>query len=298
MKKIFLITLCCLCFSLTKAQTLKAYQIYNKAGQPVNFGQMINSLSQYDVVLFGEYHNNAIIHWLELQTEKALYQHKGNKLVLGAEMFERDNQEALDKYLSGKIDDKQLQEEARLWPNYKTDYRPLVDFAKKHDLNFIATNIPRRYAQYVARKGLDTLLHLSKKEEKYMAHMPITVDMATPGYSEMVAILKKHTSGDKLHNFIAAQAVKDATMAASILTVEKKGFLFFKKKRLFLHFNGNYHSKKYGGIYWYLKKHKKRLKVAVITTAQAKSNQLPLPSKDYVPTEFTIVVPADMTKTY
>jgi uncharacterized iron-regulated protein len=45
-------------------------------------------------------------------------------------MIETDNQQALNQYLAGKIDQKALDSLARLWSNYKTDYKPLVDFAK------------------------------------------------------------------------------------------------------------------------------------------------------------------------
>ncbi|MBN9352333.1 MAG: ChaN family lipoprotein [Chitinophagaceae bacterium] len=289
MKRILLFLIALITLNPVNAQRLKAYQIYNKAEDSVSFEDMVNALSHYDVVLFGELHNNSIIHWLELSTEKALYRIKGDKLIAGAEMFERDNQNALDRYLEDSTDAGELNKEARLWPNFETDYKPLVDFAKENHLRFIATNIPRRYASYVAKNGLDTLADLPDNEKTYMADMPIDIDMATPGYKEMIDMIKEH-AGDKAMNFVAAQAVKDATMAASITDN-------WKRKHLFLHFNGDYHSKEYGGIYWYLKKEKKRLKVAVISIAESDQLQLPLP-ENFIPTDFNIVVPADMTKTY
>src|SRR5690606_28965661 len=128
------------------AQKLDAYQFYNHKGKAVDFHRVVKSLNNYDVVLFGEHHNNSIIHWLQLKITEELYTQKNGRLKLGAEMFERDNQEELNLYLKGEIDDKKLADTARLWNNYKTDYKPLVDFAKSNGLEFIATNIPRRYA--------------------------------------------------------------------------------------------------------------------------------------------------------
>lgn len=275
-----------------QAQELKAYQIYNNEKEAISFSQMIDELSDYDVVLFGEYHNISIIHWLQLKTTEALYQKKGEQLVLGAEMFERDNQEGVNKYLSGEITIEQFKDTVRLWENFKTDYRPLLDFAKTHDLEFIATNVPRRYASLVAHNGLDTLAKLPKKEKSYIAELPIKVDMETPGYKEMKKILEKH-AGDNLMNFISAQAVKDATMAASILQ-NRRG------KQLFLHYNGNYHSKEHGGIYWWLKAKKswlKNLKIAVISVSKSDDSTLSLPGEEKL-VEFNLVVPADMTKTH
>lgn len=275
-----------------QAQELKAYQIYNNEKEAISFSQMIDELSDYDVVLFGEYHNISIIHWLQLKTTEALYQKKGEQLVLGAEMFERDNQEGVNQYLSGEITIEQFKDTVRLWENFKTDYRPLLDFAKTHDLEFIATNVPRRYASLVAHNGLDTLAKLPKKEKSYIAELPIKVDMETPGYKEMKKILEKH-AGDNLMNFISAQAVKDATMAASILQ-NRRG------KQLFLHYNGNYHSKEHGGIYWWLKAKKswlKNLKIAVISVSKSDDSTLSLPGEEKL-VEFNLVVPADMTKTH
>ena len=49
--------------------------------------KIVKQLSDYDVVLFGELHNNSIVHWLQLKFTEALYQQKNSQLILGAEMF-------------------------------------------------------------------------------------------------------------------------------------------------------------------------------------------------------------------
>ena len=115
MKKVILLTLAAVCtLHFSYAQELKAYQIYNEKGKAVSFGKMIKQLSKYDVVLFGEFHNNSINHWLELKTAGALYRQTDSNLILGAEMFERDNQDAVNRYLTARTDADQLAEEARL----------------------------------------------------------------------------------------------------------------------------------------------------------------------------------------
>ena len=60
----------------------------------------------------------------------------GPWISVGAEMFEQDNQAALNLYLNGKMTEKGLDSAARLWKNYKTDYAPLVNLAKENKLNF------------------------------------------------------------------------------------------------------------------------------------------------------------------
>ena len=61
---------------------------------------------------------------------------------------------------SKQIKEANFREEAKLWPNYNTDYAPILEFAKKNELDFIATNIPRRYASMVARNGRRTVCRI------------------------------------------------------------------------------------------------------------------------------------------
>lgn len=276
--------------SFLNAQEIKPFQFYNEKGKTVKFDKMIKDLANYDVVFIGEHHNNSINHWLQLQITKALSGKKNNQLTLGAEMFERDNQSQLNDYLSGKLDEKVLKDSMRLWQNFTTDYKPLVDFAKDKKLKFIATNIPRRYASIVAKKGLDSLNTVTEKEKSWMMKLPVEVTLDTPGYPEMMEMMGDH-AGPNAMNFVAAQAVKDATMAESIFKNLEKG-------KLFIHYNGDYHSKEFGGTVWYLKKLNPDLKIAVISVFESEDENLTLPKEDFTPTNFNLVVPADMTKSY
>lgn len=282
--------ICFLSTILVFGQDLPAYKFYNQKGKEVKFSKMVNELSQYDIVLFGEHHNNSINHWLQLQLTKELYKKTNGKLILGAEMFERDNQSQLNKYIAGELDEKVLKDSMRLWNNFSTDYKPLLDFAKTNKLEFIATNIPRRYASIVAKKGLDSLNTVTQKEKAWMMKLPVEVTLDTPGYPEMLEMMGDH-AGPNAMNFVAAQAVKDATMAESILNAYQSG-------KLFLHYHGDYHSKEYGGIYWYLKKANPNLKIAVISVFESENPNLPTSKENYKPTEYNLVFPADMTKTY
>ena len=277
-------------FACLFAQETKPFQFYTKKGKVVKFEKIVDDLANYDIVLFGEHHNNSINHWLQLRLTQELYKKKNSQMTLGAEMFERDNQSQLNDYLNGKLDAKLLKDSMRLWNNFTTDYKPLVDFAKDKKLKFIATNIPRRYASIVAKKGLDSLNTVTAKEKNWMMKLPVEVTLDTPGYSEMKEMMGDH-AGPNAMNFVSAQAVKDATMAESILKNLENG-------KLFLHYHGDFHSKQYGGIYWYLKQSNPNLKIAVISVFESEDNALPVPTEDYIPTEYNLVFPSDMTKTY
>ena len=287
MKKLFL--LFSIFFILVAFKNDKpAYRLYNANGKKVKYQKMIRAAQQADVVFFGEQHNNPIAHWLELQVTKDLYKARNGNLIEGAEMFERDNQLILNEYLKGEITQKYFEEEARLWPNYKTDYKPLVEFAKKHHIPFIATNVPRRYANIVYKHGFKALDTLTAEAKSYMAPLPIPYDPNLKCYKDMLAMMKQ--MGHNNPHLPKAQALKDATMAASIAQYAGKG-------KLFLHFEGAYHSDHHQGIVWYLNHYHPGLKIVTISTVEQKDIDT-LDTKNLHLADFIVVVPDDMTTTY
>lgn len=266
-----------------------AYLLFNKKGKNTSYSKMMAQLKEADVVLFGELHNNPICHWLQLEVSKELFQEKGKGLSLAAEMFEADAQLVLDEYLGNQIQERHLTSEGKVWPNYKTDYSPLVDFAKAHELAFVASNIPRRYASLVARSGLKGLEELPERAKEYIAPLPIEVDETLPGYVNLAKMMGNMGHGGSM---VAAQAVKDATMAHFILTEWKK-----EAVSAVLHFNGTYHSNNFEGIYWYLKKHAPELKIVTISTVEQATLEK-LTEENTGLADFTICIPTSMTKTY
>ena len=241
-------------------------------------------MKKADVVLFGEHHNNPIVHWLQLEATSDL--NKSRKLILGAEMFEADNQQELNDYLSGKITQKAFDTLARLWKNYPTDYKPLVDFAKKNKIKFIATNIPRSFASEVYKGGFKSLDSLTLEEKSWMAPLPIKYDANLPGYVKMMKMMGGH-GGDNLPK---AQAIKDATMAYFILKNKEND-------KLFIHYNGSYHSDDFEGIGWYLKQENPSLKIVTVSVVESE-NVKKFDKEKKGKGDFIIVVPSIMTKTY
>ena len=266
------------------SQKKQAYQIFNSKGKKVSYNKMLKKMSKADVVLFGEYHNNSIIHWLQLEATIDISLKRD--LTLGAEMFEADNQTQLNDYLKGTINQKAFDTVARLWNNYKTDYKPLVDFAKEKQLKFVATNIPRRYASKVFKGGFEALEKLSSEEKNWMAPLPIKYDATLPGYVKMKSMMGGH-GGDNLPK---AQAVKDAAMGYFILKNREKD-------KLFVHYNGSYHSDNFEGIYWYLKQDEPNLNIITISISE-QENIKKLKDENKQTANFIIAVPSSMTKTY
>ncbi|WP_234735207.1 ChaN family lipoprotein [Tellurirhabdus bombi] len=294
MRYLLLLVCCCCAFVTDKP----AYLLYNQKLKPTSYQKLLKEASGADIVFFGELHNNPICHWLELQMAKDLHSAKKQNLIYGAEMFETDNQAALDDYLSGKSDAGQFKKDARLWNNYNTDYKPIVEFAKRERIPFIATNIPRRYASAVARKGLASLDTLSATDKAFIAPLPLTVNLELPGYKAMLDMMKDHggtgptgtNSSETAANFARAQAIKDATMADRILKAWTPG-------KTLLHFNGDYHSKNFEGIVWYLKQKNPALKIVTLSSIELVDITKPDKSNENL-ADFILSIPADMTKTY
>lgn len=283
--KLALLGLCILLASMTFDKP--AYQLFDVRGKKTTYDKLLNDAKGCDVVLFGELHNNPIAHWLELQLTKDLFLAKKQDLILGAEMFESDNQGVLDRYLKGEIPEDSLSAQARLWPNYTTDYKPLVEFARNTNLKFIATNTPRKYAGKVFRKGFECLDSLSPQEKALIAPLPIPYDPEMDCYSKM---LEMNMGGHASPNLPKAQALKDATMAYFIKQQLAEG-------KVFLHFNGSYHSEFFEGIMWYLKNADPYMKVLTVATVE-QSDVSKLSDEYILLADYIIVVPDDMTKTY
>ena len=264
-----------------------AYRIFNNEGKKVKYKKMLEAAKDADVVFFGELHNNPICHWLQFELTKDIYSAKNGNVVLGAEMFEADNQLILNEYLSGQISKKNFEKEARLWPNYETDYKPLVEFAKDSSLIFVATNIPRRYASIVYKKGFEGLDSLPAESKSYIAPLPIEYDPKLKGYKDMLEQMELMGHGN--NNFPKAQAIKDATMGYSIAEYAGDG-------KTFIHYNGTYHSNNYEGTLWYLNKYKPGLKIVTISSVE-QSDIENLDEENLDLGNFILVVTETMTKT-
>lgn len=271
------------------AQKKEAYQLYNAEGKKKTYKKLLKEAKKADVILFGELHNNAIAHWLQYELTSDLASKR--KLVLGFEMLERDNQDVVNDYVKGKIDQKALDTLARLWNNYPTDYKPLVDFAKSNKMDVCACNIPRRYANKVFKGGFEALDNLPENEKEWIAPLPIPYDAELPGYVAMTEMDHMMHMPEKMkENMPKAQAVKDVTMAHFILKA-------LKKNHLLVHYNGAYHSNNYEGIYWYLKRAKPELKILTITTEEV-SNVRTFNKDILNKADFIILVDENMTKTF
>ena len=267
----------------------EAYRLYDNNGKAMTYEQLVKALSKVDVVFVGEIHNCVITHWLELKLLESLYKVHGKQLKMGLEMFESDNQLILDEYLQRQITGERFEDEARLWPNYSTDYAPLIDFAREHHMPVVATNVPRRYATAVKEHGLAYLDSLSPEAKSYMAPLPIRFQQnenVAQGFA-LMGLMGKNKKANA-QQIAEAQAIKDATMAWRMAQ---------HLQGKFIHFNGNFHTDSRDGIIPYLLQYKPGITYAVVRAVR--QEDISHLEDDYKGiADYYICVPEDMITSY
>jgi uncharacterized iron-regulated protein len=224
------------------------HRVYNSGEKKFSdFEMMLTELARADVVFVGEQHNDPATHRLELAILEGLGRRRG-AIIVALEMFERDTQQAVDDYLTGKITEQEFLKISRPWPNYTTDYRPLVELAKAKGWRVLAGNVPRKYASQVGKGGLSVLDKLPIAERRFIAsEVSAPNDDYFKRFAETMSAHpgptgeKKNESEERAmtERFYQAQCVKDDTMAESVANSFSNAG---DPKPLVVHFNGAFHS--------------------------------------------------------
>lgn len=263
MRKIYLVCIILLTAMNNYGQTHDtSYRIFDQQGNFVKFEQILEQIGKSNVVFLGEQHDDAVAHALQMQIFKASFEKYGasRKAVLSLEMFERDVQTIVNEYLKNQISETHFLAASRPWANYKTDYRPLIEFAKEKNLEVVAANAPRRYVNMVTRLGRGSLDSLSTEAKRWLA--PLPYGEASEAYAEKFNKLMGATnaSDNRTNPMLASQSLWDATMAYSI--AEK---LKADGNALIFHLNGSFHTENRLGTIEHLLKYQPNAKITVIT---------------------------------
>jgi uncharacterized iron-regulated protein len=219
-----------------------AVRVYDtKARGFVPFRQFADAIASRDLVFFGEQHNDPTTHAAEHAVLAALGERRSH-VVLTLEMFERDVQSLVDRYIAGAISEKDFLAGARPWDNYPSDYRPMVELARVRGWPVIAANVPRRLASAVSRRGLAVLDTMNARDRGYVAKQNLCPKDAY--YEKFAETMKGHSAGggpptaadaaamaQMTDRFYEAQCVKDEAMGEAIadaFTRAPKGTVVFQ----------------------------------------------------------------------
>jgi uncharacterized iron-regulated protein len=215
----------------------------------IDFESMLANASSADFLFLGEQHDDPATHRLEAATLEGLARRRGN-VVLAMEMFERDVQPSLDSYLAGQSTESDFLAKSRPWPRYATDYRPLVELARSWKWPVVASDVPRRLASLVSRRGLKTIMDSISTTDRAFAARDLQCphDDYFGRFAKTMSDMPSH-SGDStkesaaertamIERIYQAQCIKDETMGESVASA----FTAAPARALVVHVNGAFHS--------------------------------------------------------
>ncbi|ENM5917593.1 ChaN family lipoprotein [Vibrio mimicus] len=250
--------------------TFYDYQLATPKGERISIQNLPADIKNADVILIGEWHTHAGIHRFQTDLLKHMVENE-HPMALSMEQFARDAQPVLDEYLAGEIGEQYLIQKANAWPNYESDYRPLVEFAKSQQLPIIAANAPKPIVRCIGRVGIDYIERLTPDQRQWIAAEINTQD--SPYKSTFMASMH-HGNPAQNENQFAAQVTWDETMAESIVR-----YLRTNPERKVLHIAGMFHTQQGLGTAASILRRNPNLKVVIITpvgdiTAQSDDYQL------------------------
>lgn len=242
--------------STNTINTFYDFQLHTPAGQAIGISPFIEQVKSVDIILVGEWHTHAGVHHFQTQLLNRLIEHKHN-VALSMEQFTRDKQSIVDQYLQGEIGEQTLITQGNAWPNYESDYRPLIEVAKAHNVDVIASNAPKVMVQCIAKKGLPYLDSLDKEQRPFVATTIFTGDSA---YKQKFMASMHHGTEQQNEQQYAAQVTWDETMAESIVN-----YLKVNPTKQVMHIAGMFHTEGGLGTASAILKLNPNLTVAVIT---------------------------------
>ncbi|HHF3090158.1 TPA: ChaN family lipoprotein [Vibrio alginolyticus] len=232
------------------------YQLYTPSGEHIALSKLPIELQQADAILIGEWHTHAGIHRFQTDMLKQLTSYD-RSLALSMEQFTRDKQPVVDAYLRGEIGEQYLMKQANAWPNYESDYRPLVEFAKQKNLPVIAANAPKSIVRCIGRQGLDYINKLDDDQRMFIAQ---AINTGSSPYKEKFMASMHHGKPEQTEKQFAAQVTWDETMAESIVS-----YLDDNPGAQIVHVAGKFHTEQGLGTAASILSRNPSLKVVVIS---------------------------------
>lgn len=194
------------------------------APRPLSGAEALALVSDRDIVLLGEKHDEYDHHAWQLQTLAALYALRP-QMVIGFEAFPRRAQAVLDQWVAGELTESQFLERSewdKVWNLPSRLYMPLFQFARINRIPMVALNVDRELTQQITQKGWDGV----PAERKEGVSRPA---LASQAYRDMLfEVYKEHpraketnagevkrTDPDFLH-FVDSQTTWDRAMAEAL----------------------------------------------------------------------------------
>lgn len=175
--------------------------------------EVIPELKKNRIILVGEHHSTQSHHAAQLNVIQALHE-SGLNIAIGLEMFRSDSQQALNRWVSGDMQESKFQKIYYNnwnfpWPAYSLIFK----YAREKKIPMIGLNVARDITRQVSRHGFQSL---SEEKRGKLADVACKVDKE---YMEYIRnAYGAHSHGNlNFTYFCEAQLVWDSVMAISAL---------------------------------------------------------------------------------
>jgi uncharacterized iron-regulated protein len=173
---------------------------------------VVSDISTARVVYVGETHDSYGDHLTQLEIIRRLHRNNPD-VAIGMEQFQQPFQDALDGYISGKLNEKELIRQSEWMERWKFDYRlyrPILSYARKNGIPVIALNIAKEIISKVSKDGIEGLSDKDKES------IPSDIDYSDKNYSDrLMQIFENHPHKNEkgFERFQQVQLLWDEGMA-------------------------------------------------------------------------------------
>ena len=167
--------------------------------------------------MVGESHTSDFNHQVQLKIIKGLVE-AGQSVCLALEMFTPAQNQALNDYTSGKINEEEFLEQSdyfNVWGHNYRYYKPIFDYAREKKIKIFGVNIEHKYASKIGRGGIKSL------SEEELKNIP-AIDTTNIEHRFFIKVAMQGmdaTAPAQFRKMYAAQCLWDAAMGNGAIKV-------------------------------------------------------------------------------